>query len=561
MSFKAFGRTVSIMLTIVLLLCILTGISVASGNIFVNDASSTLDQPLASSYAIGSGGSVEPLDGGTLYAITANGIVELKDGTQTPPDPSTTDVVAAPLEGTVSIKNSTVKIGLQYRTSAYNTAVESATLTNVVGSGFRFGYYDSNRVFHEVGSTAETKISLVKDTNTVVDGAVIGCYHIRLPGTYQSFTQASTAAAGYKEGFPAYYNGTYYVLVGNYSSSSEADSARQLLGLQGDAFSASNRCVVVTKAGEDRVIFEYDGSTGSTLGVQPISQSAKGITALSTTGQRYYGGFEFLRYDGGLLSVINVVSIEDYVKGVVPYEMSSSWPIEALKTQAVAARSYVQYNYGKYAAYGFDILNGSADQVYKGTASATSASDQACDETQGQYLAYDGKLCCAFYFSSDGGATESSENVWSSPLGYCVGKADPFEEILTSGVQKWSKTFSAYELGAKLGIGTAVSVQTTLSPSGNMIGIAVSDANGNVKKYEKDSCRTFLSRLGFTYTSLHFSIAYDEGAGAYTISGAGWGHNVGMSQWGAYSMAENYGYNYREILGFYFTGIKIAQGV
>lgn len=561
MSFKAFGRTVSITLTIALLLCILTGISAASGNIFVNDASSTLDQPLASSYAIGSGGGVELLDGGKLYAITANGIVELKEGTETPPTPSTTDVVAAPLEGTVAIKNSTMKIGLNYRTASFNTTVESATLTNVVGSGFRFGYYDSSRVFHEVGSTTTTSIGVVKDTNVTIGGAMIGCYHIKLPGTYSSFSQASSAAAIYREGFPAFYNGTYYVLIGNYASSSEAERARLALGVSGEAFSASNRCVVVTKAGEDRVIFEYDCGTSSTLSVQPISSGAKGITSVSSTGQRYYGGFEFLRYDGGALSIINVVDMEDYVKGVIPYEMSSSWPLEALKAQAVAARSYAQANYGKYSTYGFDIFNGTYDQAYLGTAWANSTTDQACDETKGQYVTYNGNVCYAYFFASDGGATESCENVWVAKLGYCVGKVDPFEEILGSSVVKWSKTFSAYELGAKLGIGTVANVQTTLSPSGNTIGIVVTDIYGNAKKYEKDSCISFLGRLGFVYTSMHFSIAYDAGAGTYTVSGAGNGHNIGMSQWGAYSMAKNYGYNYREILGFYYTGVKISQGV
>jgi stage II sporulation protein D len=261
------------------------------------------------------------------------------------------------------------------------------------------------------------------------------------------------------------------------------------------------------------------------------------------------------------MTVISTVNIEDYVKGVIPYEMSSSWPIETLKAGAIAARNYVQSNYRKYATYGFDIFNDAKDQVYRGINYATSTTNQAVDDTKNQYLTYKGTLCACYYFSSDGGATESSENIWTTALGYCRGKADPFEAILTSGVMYWNKSFTSKELGDKLGIGTVVSVDTQYTDAGNMYSVTITDEDGQTKSYTKSYCMTLLSKLGFTYTSMHYTIEYDAAADTYTIDGGGWGHNIGMSQWGAYSMAKNYGYNYREILGFYYTDVAISQGV
>ncbi len=560
MKFNSFNRIVSILLSIALVLCLLAGIGVANGSIFVNGSANTLSQSLSETYAIGGNGSVEKLGADTVYAMTGTGLQQITDG-QSGFDPSDVTVTAAPLSGTITIKNSTVKIGLQYKTASYNTAVDYATLTNYVGSGFKFGYYDSSRVFHELGSTSEKSITMLRDTNVSFGSYTIGCYHIKLSGTYSSFSAAQSAASQYSDGFPAYYSGTYYVLLGDYESKADAEAAISSRGVSGEAYSASNRCVVVAAAGQDKILFEYDCGTSSNLGIEPVSTSGSAVTSLSSTGFRYYGGFEFLRYSGEGLTVISVVDVEDYVKGVIPYEMSSSWPLETLKAGAIAARNYVQYNYGKYSAYGFDIVNDAKDQVYRGLNAATATTDLACDETRNQYLTYNGTLCCAYYFSSDGGATESTENVWVAELGYCRGKIDPFEEILTSGVMKWSKTFTAQNMGAKLGLGTVTNVDCTYSPSGNMIGVSITDENGKTSSYTKSGCITLLSKLGFAYTSMHYTITHNEEDDTYFISGAGWGHNIGMSQWGAYSMAKNYGYNYREILGFYYTGVSISQGV
>lgn len=562
MKFNALNRKASIFLSIVLAACMLAGVGAANGSIYVNGASDTLSQSLAETYAIGGSGRVELLGTNDVYAMTGTGLQQITGGGDPVFDPEDTTVTEAPLSGTVAIKNTTVKIGLHYKTTSYNTSVEQIKLTNQTGGGFRLGYYDSSRAFHELGSVSESSIVALKDTNVSVGSSVIGCYHIRLSGSYGSFSAAQSAAAMYQDGFAAYYSGTYYVLLGAYTSQTEAESAIATRGVSGEAYSASSKCVVIASAADNRILFEYDCGSSSNLGLEPISANgAAAVTSLSTTGFRYYGGFELLRYSGEGLTVINVVDIEDYVKGVVPYEMSPVWPTETLKAGAIAARNYVQYNYGKYAAFGFDIVNDAKDQVYRGINAATAASDSACEATRNQYMTYNGALCCAYYFSSDGGATESTENVWVAELGYCRGKIDPFEAILTTGVLKWSKSFTAQSMGAKLGLGTVANVECTYSPSGNMIGVEITDENGETLTFTKSGCLTLLSKLGFSYTSMHYTITLNETDGTYDITGAGWGHNIGMSQWGAYSMAKNYGYNYREILGFYYTDVAISQGV
>ncbi len=559
MKFNSLNRFISILLAAALTVCLLAGIGVANGSIYVNGSANTLSQSLAETYAIGGNGSVEKLGTDSVYAMTGTGLQQITDG-QSGFDPSDVTVTEAPLGGTIPIKNSTVKIGLQYKTASYNTSVDYATLTNYAGSGFRFGYYDGSRTFHELGSTAEKSITMLRDTNVTIGSNTIGCYHIRLSGTYASFSEAQNAASQYSDGFPAYYSGSFYVLLGGYQSKTEAEAALSSRGVSGEAYSASSRCVVVAAAGQDRILFEYDCGTSSNLGIEPVSTGGAAVTSLSTTGFRYYGGFEFLRYSGEGLTVISVVNVEDYVKGVIPYEMSSSWPIETLKAGAIAARNYVQYNYGKYAAYGFDIVNDAKDQVYRGLNAASATTDRACDETRNQYMTYNGTLCCAYYFSSDGGATESTENVWVAALGYCRGKIDPFEAALSSGVMRWSKDFTAVAMGEKLGLGKVTNVECTYSPSGNMIGVGITDESGKTLSFTKSGCITLLSKLGFSYTSMHYTITHNEEEDTYRVSGAGWGHNIGMSQWGAYSMAKNYGYNYREILGFYYTGVAISQG-
>ena len=163
----------------------------------------------------------------------------------------------------------------------------------------------------------------------------MGCFHVKLPGSYTSFEEASTAASAYFGGFPAYYDGNYYALVGNYTSRTGAEEAIAA-GIPGETYSASSRCVVVTKAGTTEILFEFDCGSSFSLALRPVCENGKAVTKYRD-GERYYGDFQFCRTNGENMTVVNILPLEDYVKGVVPYEMSNSWPLEALKAQALCA--------------------------------------------------------------------------------------------------------------------------------------------------------------------------------------------------------------------------------
>ena len=186
--------------------------------------------------------------------------------------------------------------------------------------------------------------------------------------------------------------------------------------------------VTVTRTGTSEVLYEHF-ARDYPLGVRPFG------TITWFKGCRYAGGFEYVPESAGSLRVINVVDLEDYVKGVVPYEMPGDWPLEALEAQAVCARTFVQGHSKHLREYGFDVCNGVDCQVYNGHGSGgagpSETSGRAVENTAGLCIYYNGTLVQdAVYHSSDGGATEDGANVWGTETGYLKGKADPYEQQL-----------------------------------------------------------------------------------------------------------------------------------
>ena len=531
----------------------------AAGSIYVNDSSGMLSGGISGAYAIGGSGSVSALPNTYAYALTGSGLTTVGTSAVVIPD-------HLGVSGSIAVPYSKVRVGLYYydaSSSVRNPTLESANLENSVGSGYLFGYYDSERNFHQVGYTAETRLTMVMDKNVDTAGGHVGCYHIMLGGTYQSFDQALAAASAYPDGFPAYYNGTYYALAGAYDSSADAAADAAARGIVGTAYSASGKCVAVTRTSDARILFEFDCGTSANLAVSPRSTSGKAVTWFK--GYKYYGDFEYVRRTGEKLTVINVVELEDYVKGILPYEMNAAWPVEALKAQAVCARTYVANNFGTYsAAYGFDVTNDTYCQAYRGTTLATSNSDSAVDATAGQYITYGGKTISATYYSSNGGGSESSENVFGGYLAYQRGKTDPFEAKSDSinGKSSWTFTYTKEQLGSIIkatgvNMSAVTSVDITYSDSGNAVGIVFRDASGHTATYRQDVCYKFCTgKLGLY--SIHFTVQ-DTGS-AFVFTGGGWGHSVGMSQFGAYAMAKYYGYTYDQIISFYYTGVSLSAG-
>lgn len=410
----------------------------AAGDIYVNDSNSVLTGGLGSAYAIGEGGT--SFVSGDAAVMTADGLTTVggssgSSGSST--RPGRDEVSPTPehlsVTGRISLPYSKFRVGLYYydgTSSIRNSTLESANLENDVGSGYLFGYYDSNRVFHQVGYTAETAITMAMDKNvTISSGASLGCYHILLPGSYMSIEEAASAASQYG-GFPAYYNGAYYALYGSYATSAEAQAALSWSGTGGQVYTASQYCVTVCRTTDGAILFEFDCGKDLNLAVSPQSSYEPAVTWFK--GYRYHGDFEYVRRSGDKLTVINIVDIEDYVKGVIPYEMSGSWPIEALKAQALCARTYAASHFNANSYYGFDVTNDTYSQVYRGLTGATSTSDAAVEQTAGIYILYAGEPISAMYCSSNGGATEDSENITGNSVGYLRGKVDSFEAAAAS---------------------------------------------------------------------------------------------------------------------------------
>ena len=544
---------------------------------------------------------------------------------------------AAAAPGAAAVSGGQIlRVGLYYGSDA----LDGANLSNSMGSGFRFGYYDSSNQFIALAYTEQTAISVVKTENVyygtgTVDGksydsyfdyltgspVAVGCYHLQLPGVYASFEEAKAYADQYAGGFVACIGGRYYARAGSYTDRVGAETAQAELaaaGVASEIAGTTSYGVSVVITGTNTILFQYDDQgAGTGLGVQPdvTGGIVKPVTWFKNI--QYYGGFRYERVNGGDLIVVNMVDLEDYVKGVVPHEMSNSWPIEALKAQAVAARSYAMVNLNRHSSYHFDICCTAECQAYSGLSRAGSNSDAAVDSTAGVLAYYNGKVASTFYYSSNGGTSESSSVVWGSSQSnypYLLGVQDPYEATVESQISgyRWTLQFTGADLASRLqakgyqcGTITSVNVKS-YSDMGNPKEVTFTDIYG--KSYSINT-RTVYSMLGLrsyhysfgdsgdTTLSINGGTTVDSTAGLYaldgngnlvpvsgsayvitgsgtsqigagsgggsgsngvfTVTGAGWGHNVGMSQWGAYAMAKQ-GYTYDQILKFYYTGITVG---
>lgn len=507
----------------------------------------------------------------------------------------------------------TICIGLYYG----GTAMPSANLENEQNGGYAMGYTDETGAFFSVAYTSEKQISMLKTKNMYLkDGlysdvesagaSVIGCFHLQTGGAYASYDEAVTAAAQSPGAFPAWVNGSYFVRMGAYPSRAAADAAKAASAVPVEVVETTAYGINVLQTKTDHILFQYDGGEGRPLVVQPgLEAGVKAVTWFK--GLRYYGGFSYERRDGNNLTVTNLVEMDDYINGVISQEMSEGWPLEALKAQAVCARTYAESHRNKHKKDGFDLCSAVHCQAYPGMGRTGPNTEAAASQTAGIHVWYGGKLAETVYFSSDGGATENSENVWSNTIPYLRGKEDPYEAAVADKISdyRWSKTFTSGELAEllrKKGYQCDEIVDarvSSFSPTGNALSVTFTDNGGKSYTFSKEKAKIMLGLRSMRYTisggeqyyvddagtalgslSGVYAIGGDGGVGqigtgalpyittqngteqltsagdGFTITGTGWGHNVGMSQWGANAMAKQ-GKTYDEILKFYYTGIEL----
>lgn len=263
-----------------------------------------------------------------------------------------------------------------------------------------------------------------------------------------------------------------------------------------------------------------------------------------------------IRPQEGALLLVNHLDLETYVQGVLPAEMNASWHLEALKAQAVAARTYVLHRREVQGDQPYDVAASTEDQVYHGH-DRDPRVEQATKATRGQILTYRGKPIFAAFSSTAAGPTEEAVNVWSEDLPYLKSVACPFDT--DSPYYEWTSSFTlealeialereGYTIGPIAGL-----TPLSLSQVGRIAKIRILHAGGELIL----SGQEFRRLVGFrTVPSTQFEI---RGIGRQvTLAGRGAGHAVGLCQWGAKELAE-LGYSYQTILRYYFPGTELKR--
>ena len=292
--------------------------------------------------------------------------------------------------------------------------------------------------------------------------------------------------------------------------------------------------------------------------------------------QRSYRGRLQVAVKGSALQAINTVDLESYLPSVVGSEMPASWPQAALRAQAVAARTYALRQ--RSASQPFDVSATVASQVYKGVEAETPATREAVVSTRGEVLMYGGSLVNAVFHSSSGGSTENSGDLWSQQLPYLVSVPDVDQD---SPVSRWQQRLEPLALTKAFGeIGGANRIEILATTSSGRVRQArVMGPSGTLVLTGAE----LRSRLGLRSTMVRFELVGPDvassqlpaepppilpplaGSEAPPIQvpqatllavGRGFGHGVGMSQWGAYALAQR-GEGYPEILRYYFRGTDL----
>ncbi len=278
-------------------------------------------------------------------------------------------------------------------------------------------------------------------------------------------------------------------------------------------------------------------------------------------GGRWYRGEVNLVRESGGITVINRLNIEDYLASVIGKEMYNTWPQEALKAQAVASRSYAVFKLQRPKSKLFDVLDTTTSQVYVGLAGEANSTQEAVKATTGQVLMYQGKVIEAVFHSSSGGHTENSENVWQNIVPYLRGVAD-FDQ--SSPSYQWTLNLTPAQLRQRIpGVGDILSMMPAKSSStGRILMLKVQGTKGArlIKGTEVRKALGLKSTL-FTAKPEFGLVAGKSGASkptSFLISGRGYGHGLGMSQWGAYSLATQ-NKTYKEILMHYFQGTALKS--
>lgn len=503
----------------------------------------------------------------------------------------------------VNAQNTYIKVGLNKIKNLDYIHIDNQAILSGYGNGSEF-----------------VQISNLS-SNYGFDIKLLQNYYIKLSNSFSSYDEALSFCNN-KNMFPMFENGIWKVYIYGFNSISEAQKYISSNNILGETSDLQNVIGVFSK---DKILMAYYNSLNNPFQLKNDS------TRLSIDGKLYRNIIQ-LNILNKKLSAINILDIEEYLYGVVPSEMPSSWHIEALKAQAIAARNYAYSNLGLHSNEGFDVCDTIHCQVYNGITTEKDSTNKAINETKGILAYYKGEIINAVYSSSNGGYSDNSENVWNNKLDYLRAIKDTNEE----GGKVWERSFTFDELtniAENIGNVNEVILESS-SVTGRAISLTLIGDSGQ-KILEKEQIRTFFSKsTGGSLESRNFTMQNGKSesvktdntneiyvldknsthkldlGNSYFISsnlnvekaaektlmdkngninyinslsgttnqsnnisnkitsvkrvnsptikfyGKGWGHGVGMSQYGANSLAKK-GYKYDEILKYYYTGIDV----
>lgn len=297
---------------------------------------------------------------------------------------------------------------------------------------------------------------------------------------------------------------------------------------------------------------------GWTFGEDKLSIEAtepKGVIFIN--GRPFRGDIRLIRKDDDSLLAVNHISLQDYIRGILYHEVSHYWPVEALKAQAVVCRSYALYQMKENAQRDFDVTSDTYSQVYGGMDSERYRTDKAVLKTQGHVLTYGGEILPAYYHATCAGHTQDASLLWNVKMPPLSGVACNFCQ--DSPHFKWRKVLSAGQTQEALTSSGQADLKEIkgISAAGRDNSGRVSDLKILTDKGEVTvSAKNFRAAVGpNAIKSTNFTVEMQ--GDDLVFEGKGWGHGAGLCQWGAYFMAKR-GYNYEQILKYYYPGAEIS---
>lgn len=468
--------------------------------------------------------------------------------------------------------------------------------------------------------------------------AIYGPYHVMLGDEYSSFEEAEDRARDLEdlfngEFYPYLTKDGYTICGGNFKDKNSAEKLRMELedeGYPSERINGNLENIIVFND-SNKPVFMYEKDMPLYFSSY---NSQERYEMIKVDKRAYRGRMELSIIDNNRMITINHVELENYLYGVVPNEIPGSWGIEALKAQAVSARTYAVSCIKPRQSY--DLEDNQNSQVYMGYDYEQGSTNRAVNETLGRKIYYDDQLIQAFYHSTSGGRTENSENVWHEPLPYLRGVDDKFSDYSGSPHSQWQATFykediirslnldgnnvnSLYGIQIKevsenkrvlecifltdrgeisykkenlrllLGLKSSwFSIENGNSfffideynpqnkknnekaPSRGILDVITEedhtdDINNEIKAVNNsiknsyaitDKGREKLPDGKLSFISSKGVSLVDTNSEQYDFVGRGWGHGIGMSQYGAKQMAEE-GYTYDEILQHYYSGVRI----